>query len=109
MDALARDIGSLDTTRSIGRIRRYSEGRESQFEGGNPLKAAGFLAAVALVCGVLALPGVNLGHFEAWPFWQELAGHKPFHELAAHEGMPALLVLSMIFYFLVDDRKLSQS
>jgi hypothetical protein len=95
--------GALPFT-SFGRVRRYAEGRENQFEGGNPLKAAGFLAALAGLLVYLKL-GTNLGHFDAWPFWKELKAHKPWHELSPRDGMPALLCLSMVFYFLVDDRR----
>jgi hypothetical protein len=62
---------------------------------------------LAFVAAVLAfvLLGTNIGHYTSWPYWRQLDTHKPFHELTAREGVPALLGLSLVLYYLVDERR----
>ncbi len=95
--------GALPWT-AVARLRRYAEAKEEAFEPGNRVPA--LLGIVGIAAIVLFLRTCcTLGHDQLWPYWDQLDMHKPFHQYTVKEGIPGLLALAVILYYVVDERR----
>jgi hypothetical protein len=95
--------GALPWT-ALARLRRYSEGKEDAFERGNMVPA--FLGVLGIAAVIVFLrTSCTLGHDQLWPYWDQLDAHKPFHQFTLKEGIPALLGLATVLYYVVDERR----
>jgi len=95
--------GALPFT-SAFRLRRYAEGKEDAVETGSPMpQILGILAVGGLV--LFLTKCCDLGRDLAWPYFEQLDSHKPFHQFNPHEGIPGLLGLTLLGYYLVDERR----
>lgn len=103
LNACGACAGALPFT-SLARIRRYAEGDEDRSDPGSWAFGLGVAAAVAALAAFLVL-ATDMGHYPAWPFWTELNNKKPFHVLTLREGLPALLGISYVLYYVVDERR----
>src|SRR5205085_9997230 len=106
LDVCGAAAGALPFT-TFARIRRYAAGignevvvltRENRFK-----VAVGMLAFSGLLA--LLILKTNLGHYATSRPWQMLDNRKPYHELSTGEGVPALLALAFVLYFVVDERR----
>jgi hypothetical protein len=103
LNACGAVCGALPWT-SLARLRRYTQGKEDVFEGGSMLPP---LLGIAAIAGLLLFLKTccTLGHDLAWPYWEQIDNHKPFHQFSQKEGIPALLGISLVHYYLVDERR----
>ncbi len=103
LNACGAVCGALPWT-SLARLRRYAEGKEDHFERGSRVPALLAVTGIALI--VLFLKTCcTLGHDLYWPYWEQIDNHKPFHQFTQKEGIPALLGLSLVFYYVADERR----
>jgi hypothetical protein len=95
--------GALPWT-SLARLRRYAEGNEDKVEKTSVVPQA--LGAI-FVAGLLLFlfKGTNLGHDQAWPYFEQLDNHKAHHQFSQREGVAALLALALTLYYVVDERR----
>jgi hypothetical protein len=103
LNAAGAACGALPWT-SIHRLRRYAEGEEDKVATGSPLPQILALAGAAALVFYL-VTRCELGHDHSWPYWGQLDNHKPFHQFSTREGVPALLALTILLYYVVDERR----
>ncbi len=96
--------GALPFT-SLGRIKRYAEGKEDVFDpSGSRLPAVLAIGAIGAIA-VYLRTSCTLGHDQMWPYLTCLDQYKPFHQFTQKEGIPALLGFATLCYFTVDERR----
>jgi hypothetical protein len=104
LNACGACAGALPFT-SLLRIARYAEGSEDRIESGGSWTLCGAIAASITALILFLIYKTDMGHYPAWPFWTELDNKKPFHVLTLREGLPALLGISYVLYYVVDERR----
>jgi hypothetical protein len=105
LDATGAALGALPVT-TFERVRRHAAGMADapvQATTAQRLAVAGAVAGFAAILAYLIF-ATDIGHYPIQRPWEMLDNRKPFHTLATREGVPALFAVSILLYFVVDER-----
>jgi hypothetical protein len=107
LDACGASLGALAVT-TFARVRRHAAGRADEPVPSTSRSRLGWAVFSLGVAGlVVLLLGMDLGHYPNHRPWEMLDNRKPFHTLGTREGVPAVLALAFLLYFVVDERRRS--
>ncbi|MEZ0230539.1 MAG: VanZ family protein [Planctomycetota bacterium] len=107
LDACGASLGALPVT-TFARVRRHESGRADEPVAGTSAQRLGWAVFLLGVAGlVVVVLGWDLGHYPHQRPWETLDNRKPFHTLGTQEGVAAVLALTFLLYFVVDERRRS--
>ncbi len=107
LDACGASLGALALT-TFARVRAHEAGRADEPVRSTNTRHLGWALVLLLTAGLVWwLLGIDLGHYPNHRPWEMLDNRKPFHTLGTREGVPAVLALTFVLYFVVDERRRS--
>ncbi len=106
LDACGAALGALPFT-TLARVKGHTAGTAEADPVATSSERLQLVVGALLFAGFLAalLLGTQLGHYPEQRPWEMLDNRKPFHTFGPREGVPAVIAVTLLLYFVVDERR----